>query len=54
MPTEPDYTVRSGWQKCVAKSEVWIWDLRVGGWDMSFYEGSFYEGEEVLLVLVAY
>lgn len=54
MPIQPDYTVRLGWQKCVAKSEVWIWELRVGGWDMSFYEGSFYEGEEVLVVLVAY
>lgn len=54
MPIQPDNTVRLGWQKCMAKSEVWIWELSVGGWDMSFSVGSFYEGEEVLLVLVAY
>lgn len=54
MPIELDSTGRSGWQKCVAKSEVWVWELRVGGWDMSFYEGSFSEGEEALLVLVSY
>lgn len=39
MLIEIDSTARSGWQKRVAKSEVWVWELRVGGWDMSFYEG---------------
>lgn len=31
MPKEPDSTGRSGWQKCVVKSEVWVWELRVRG-----------------------
>lgn len=54
MLTVPGSAGRSGWQECVTKSEVWVWEQRVGGWDMSFSEGSFSEGEEALLVLVSY